>query len=137
MLNKDFRKILKALLDPLAQHTSPHGALIRVPGATAVRFDDTASLIEGYARPLWGLAALIAGGGEYDGTWRWIGGLKAGTDPESTEFWQLAKDSDQRMVEQCPIGFTLAVAPQFWNSLSAKEKGNVEQCGTSSGKHFW
>lgn len=99
-----------------------------MPGATGVRFDDTAVLIEGYARPLWGIASLIAGGGEYDGTHRWIEGLKAGTDPQSPEFWQLAQDSDQRMVEQCPIGFTLAVAPQFWQSLNEQQKLNVENC---------
>jgi hypothetical protein len=31
------------------------------------------------------------------------------------------------MVEMCPLGFTLAVAPVFWNSLSDKEKSNVER----------
>lgn len=115
-------------MEPLAQHTSPHGALIRVPGATGIRFDDTACLVEGYARPLWGLAPLLAGGGEYEGAKRWVEGMKAGTDPESPEFWQLARDSDQRMVEQCPIGFTLAVVPEFWQSMSDKERTNVENC---------
>ena len=36
------------------------------------------------------------------------------------------EDLDQRMVESCPIGFTLAVAGKdFWDPLSDKEKGNV------------
>jgi len=124
---------LKTLLDPLAAHTSPNGALIRIPGATAVRFDDRASLIEGYARPLWGLAPLLAGGGKYEGAQRWIEGLKAGTDPGSPEYWQAADNSDQRMVEQCPIGFVLAVVPEFWQELSDKQKRNVEECK----KAFW
>jgi len=36
------------------------------------------------------------------------------------------EDLDQRMVESCPIGFTLAVAGKdFWDPLSDREKGNV------------
>lgn len=36
------------------------------------------------------------------------------------------EDLDQRMVESCPIGFTLAVAGKdFWDPLSDKEKSNV------------
>lgn len=47
-------------------------------------------------------------------------------DPESDEFWGMPRDNDQRMVEMCPLGFTLAVAPQFWGSMSEKERGNLE-----------
>ena len=36
------------------------------------------------------------------------------------------EDLDQRMVESCPIGFTLAVAGKdFWDPLSDQEKTNV------------
>jgi len=101
------QELLKTLLDPLIPHFSPLSSRIKIPGATAVRFDVTASEIEGYARPLWGLASLLAGGGEYEGTEKWIEGLKAGTDPESVEFWGLSVDSDQRMVEMCCLGYTL------------------------------
>jgi hypothetical protein len=38
------------------------------------------------------------------------------------------EDLDQRMVESCPIGFTLAVAGKdFWDPLSEQEKTNVAQ----------
>jgi hypothetical protein len=120
------QELLKTLLDPLKPHFSPLSARIKVPGATAVRFDETASEIEGFARPLWGLGALLAGGGHYDGTERWIKGLKAGTDPESPEYWGQSVDSDQRMVEMCCIGWALAVAPVFWEKLNEKERENVE-----------
>lgn len=90
-----------------------------------MRFDASAVEIEGYARPLWGLASLLAGGGEYDGTERWIEGLKAGTDPESEEFWGYSVDSDQRMVEMCCLGYTLAVVPEIWGRLSEREQSNV------------
>ena len=121
------QELLKTLVDPLEPHFSPNKARIRVPGGTAVRFDNTAAEIEGICRPLWALSSLLAGGGEYHGTKWWVEGLKAGTDPENPEYWGDPRDNDQRMVEMCPLGFTLAVAPVFWDSLSEKEKGNVER----------
>ncbi|KAK6849886.1 hypothetical protein PG995_013719 [Apiospora arundinis] len=120
------QQLLKTLLDPLEPFFSPLKSRVRCPGATAVRFDQTASEIEGICRPLWGLACLLAGGGEYHGTEWWVQGIKAGTDPESPEFWGYPRDNDQRMVEMCPFGYALAVAPQFWQSLNERERGNVE-----------
>lgn len=96
--------LLQTLLDPLRPFFSPRGARIRCPGGTAVRFDQTASEVEGFCRPLWGLACLLAGGGEYEHANLWIQGIKAGTDPESPEYWGSPKDNDQRMVEMCPLG---------------------------------
>ena len=50
----------------------------------------------------------------------------AGTDPESPEFWGNMEDLDQRMVESCPIGYTLAIASKdFWDPLTYKQKENV------------
>ncbi|UNI18637.1 hypothetical protein JDV02_004892 [Purpureocillium takamizusanense] len=128
------QELLITLLDPLTPFFSPCRARVRCPGATAVRFDAAAAELEGFARPLWGLASLLAGGGHYHdarpggggGTEAWLAGLKAGTDPESPEFWGFPRDNDQRMVEMCPLGYTLAVAPVFWESLSPKERANVE-----------
>lgn len=120
------QELLKTLLDPLQSHFSPQQARVKIPGATAVRFDNTASEIEGFARPLWGLASLLAGGGHYHGTQRWKEGLRAGTDPKNPEYWGQSQDSDQRMVEMCCIGWTLAVVPSFWNELDENERMNVE-----------
>lgn len=120
------QELLRTLLDPLEPFFSPHKARVRCPGGTAVRFDQTASEVEGICRPLWGLACLLAGGGSYHGTPWWVDGLRAGTDPESPEFWGFPRDNDQRMVEMCPLGFALAVAPVFWDSFSARERANVE-----------
>lgn len=120
------QELLRTLLDPLIPHFSPLNARIKVPGGTAVRFDNSASEIEGYARPLWGLGSLLAGGGHYDQTSRWIDGLRAGTNPESPEYWGQSVSNDQRMVEMCCIGYTIAVAPVFWESLSEKERVNLE-----------
>lgn len=98
------QKLLETVLDPLEPFFSPNKARVNCPGATAVRFDQTASEVEGFARPLWGLAFLLAGDGQYRGTEWWIQGLKSGTDPESPEYWGYPRDNDQRMVEMCPLG---------------------------------
>ncbi|RYP62058.1 hypothetical protein DL771_009883 [Monosporascus sp. 5C6A] len=116
------QELLRTLLDPLEPFFSPQKARVKCPGATAVRFDQTASEVEGICRPLWGLACLLAGGGEYHGTEWWIQGIKSGTDPKNSEYWGYPRDNDQRMVEMCP----LAVAPVIWDSLNEKERGNVE-----------
>lgn len=88
--------------------------------------DETAAQIEGHARPLWGLAPLLAGGFEYKNAHLFVKGLASGTDPEGPEFWGNMEDLDQRMVESCPIGYTLAIAgKQFWDPLSQREKDNI------------
>ncbi|KAK0754784.1 hypothetical protein B0T18DRAFT_425122 [Schizothecium vesticola] len=119
--------LLTTLLDPLEPFFSPARARVRVPGATAVRFDQTASEIEGFCRPLWGLACLLAGGGEYRGTQWWVDGLRAGTNEEGDEYWGWPRDNDQRMVEMCPLGFALAVAPGVWEGLGEEGRRGVER----------
>ncbi|KAI9149445.1 hypothetical protein HJFPF1_11498 [Paramyrothecium foliicola] len=120
------QELLRTLLDPLEPFFSPQKARVKCPGATAVRFDQAASEVEGICRPLWGLACLLAGNGEYRGTEWWIQGIKSGTDPENPEYWGYPRDNDQRMVEMCPLGYALAVAPAIWDSFSERERENVE-----------
>ncbi|KAF2454228.1 hypothetical protein BDY21DRAFT_381533 [Lineolata rhizophorae] len=121
----DVAAAVTSLLEPLAAGTSAGGALVRA-GGTGARFDETAAQVEGFARPLWGLAALLAGGGAYAGAARWARGLVAGTDPDGPEFWGAMEDRDQRMVEACPIGFALAVAGDaFWEPLGERERANL------------
>jgi hypothetical protein len=98
------QRLLETVLDPLEPFFSPQKARVKCPGATAVRFDQASVEFEGFARPLWGLAFLLAGDGQYRGTDWWVQGLRAGTDPESPEYWGYPRDNDQRMVEMCPLG---------------------------------
>ncbi|KAF2738464.1 hypothetical protein EJ04DRAFT_486370 [Polyplosphaeria fusca] len=122
----DVVQAVASLLDPLAAGDSPLHSMVKV-SSTGTRFDETAAQVEGYARPLWGLAPLLAGDSKYAGTERFVQGLVAGTDPESPEFWGYMEDQDQRMVEACPIGYTLAIAHKdFWDPLTDKQKKNVE-----------
>ncbi|KAF2754419.1 hypothetical protein EJ05DRAFT_479408 [Pseudovirgaria hyperparasitica] len=122
---QDVVNAVASLLDPLAHGTSDEGGLVKV-GATGTRFDETAAQIEGYARPLWALAPLLAGDSKYAGTQRFVDGLVNGTDPKSPQFYGWMEDTDQRMVEACPIGYTLAIAHKdFWDPLSVEQKSNV------------
>lgn len=123
---EDLAKYLTGLLDPLAAHTSPGGARIHL-GHTATHYDETAAQLEGFSRPIWGLASLLAGGGDYQGTERWVNGLKNGTDPSSDEFWGEMRSKDQRMVECSAIGFAIAVAKdKLWDPLSDEAKTKFE-----------
>lgn len=121
----DFQDGCIALLDPLVPHFTPGNSRVKV-GTSTTKFDEGAAQIEGFARPLWGLGSLLAGGYGYKEAERWRQGIINGTDPEHPEFWGEIEDLDQRMVEMCPIGFALAVAPnELWNPLTEKQKGNV------------
>jgi hypothetical protein len=123
----DLANFLVSLLDPLAGHTSPGGSRIHL-GFTGTHFDETAAHLEGFSRPIWGLAALLAGGGTYAGSERWVRGFENGTDPEHDEFWGDMRDRDQRMVECSAIGFCLAIAKEhIWDKMSAKGQHNLER----------
>jgi hypothetical protein len=116
-----------SLLTPLLPYFSPGSARLRL-GATAVRHDEASVHFEAFARPLWGLAALLAAGDAFTGTEHWLEGLRHGTDPAHPEFWGYAEDLDQRMVEMCPLGFALCIAPQhFWEPLTEHERSNVHK----------
>jgi len=123
----DLAKFLIGILNPLAARTSPGGARIHL-GHTATHYDDIAAQLEGFSRPIWGLAALLGGGGDYAGTTRWVEGFKNGTDPTSKEFWGNMRNKDQRMVECSAIGFAIAVAREkLWDPLPAEAKKNFEE----------
>lgn len=87
----ELSRFLVDLLDPLAAHTSPGGARIHL-GHTATHYDETAAQLEGFSRPIWGLASFLAGGGDYPGTQRWVDGFTNGCDPNHEEFWGNMRD---------------------------------------------
>ena len=123
----DLGQFLTDMLDALSSHTSPRGALIQL-GHTATHYDETAAQLEGFSRPLWGLSSLLAGGGTYAGTQRWVNGFASGTDPDGVEFWGNMRNKDQRMVECAAIGYSIAVAKeQLWDPLPDKAKQRFEE----------
>lgn len=114
------------VLDPLSHHTSPGGAIIDI-GNTATHYDHKAVALETFARPLWGLAPLLLGGGKYAGAERWVQGLASGTDPNCSEYWGASADKDQRMVEMSPLSFAIAIAPEAFYAVSTV-RTSLERC---------
>lgn len=124
---KDFQAACISLLDPLVPHMTTGGTRVKI-GATATRYDEGGCQLEGYTRPLWGLASLLAGGGHHEAAKRWREGLANGTDPDHPEYWGDIEDLDQRMVELAPLGFALAVAPDtFWKPLTEEQQQKVQR----------
>lgn len=125
----------RALLKPLIEYLSMANARIRLPVASGAHFDEVAADLEGYARPLWAVAALLqsikAGDIEDAATAKslvtpWITGLRNGVDPSHEEYWGPVGDWDQRMVEAEIISFALLTAPEaFYAPLGSQDKTNL------------
>jgi hypothetical protein len=107
-----------ALLTPLTQYQSPKRARIRLPLGTGAHFDETAAQLEGFARPLWAIGAILTSHDPEqpvdDRLKGWIDGIAAGTDPSSGvhEYWGEVSDFDQRMIEIEILAYALLAAPQ-------------------------
>ena len=118
----DVQRLLRDLSAPLESGFSPGRAQIRL-GLDSAHFNRKAQWFEGYARPLWGLAPLHAGGGGFDFWDKFREGLSNGTDPDHPEYWEAVTDSDQRSVEMAALGFALALAPdRLWDPLPQAAK---------------
>ena len=120
--------VARALLDlfaPLLPYVSEGGARVRLDAAGA-HFDRAAADLEGYARPLWGLAPFAAGGGRFDHWPLLAQGLANGTDPSHPEYWGAVGDRDQRLVELAAIGFALRLVPEhLWEPQSPAAKEHI------------
>ncbi|KAH9942273.1 uncharacterized protein BXZ73DRAFT_74558 [Epithele typhae] len=115
------------LAESFGPHTSPGGSRIHL-GFTGTHYDETAAQLEGFSRPIWGLASLLAGGTPYAGVERWVRGFASGTNPDHEEFWGPMRNKDQRMVECSAIGFSLAVAREhIWDPLPDEGKRHLEE----------
>ena len=122
----DFVRAIKDLYLPLTPYYSKGCARVRLD-MSAATFDRAAADLEGFARPLWGLAPLAAGGeGDFVDWGVFRTGLANGTDPEHPEFWGYPEACDQRLVEMSAIGFSLALIPQIlWEPQPATAKANI------------
>lgn len=121
----DVARLVRDLVDPVIPHFSPGRAQVRL-GANLGHFGDKAGWLEGYARPLWGLVPLAAGGGAFDHWKLWQEGLASGVDPDHSESWGMAGDYDQRSVEQAAFALALAMAPEkLWDPLTEKTRGQL------------
>lgn len=126
-----------ALVKPLLPHFSPEKARIRIPVASGAHFDEAAAQLEGFARPLWSVGALLsslaAGVSDADlahqidqVTEPWIAGYTAGTDSGHAEYWGSVGQVDQRMVEAEIVSFALLSSPdKLFHSRDERTRQNI------------
>ncbi len=110
------------LIEPLLPLMSPGKARLHLGDTGAVYGDDIAQM-EAFARPLWAIVPMLAGGcPEVQPLWEaWRQGIIAGVDPEHPEYWGTVGDYDQRLVEMAAFGTGMCLAPKaFFFDLPEK-----------------
>ncbi len=118
---------MRDLFLPLKPHFSAGAARVRL-GYTGAYYDNHAAELEEFARPLWGLVPLAAGGGTFADWELYRRGLANGSDPHHPEYWGLPADCDQRLVEMAAIGLALALVPEHvWEPLDSRTKKTLTQ----------
>ncbi|WP_421399323.1 DUF2264 domain-containing protein [Agrobacterium fabrum] len=123
----DVRRALDDSFAPLLPYFSPGGARVTLSG-TAAHFDRAAADLEGFARPLWGIAPLALSGDSFEHWPLLAKGIANGTDPAHPDYWGDVRQKDQRLVELAALGFALQLAPQhLWEPLSDAQKDNVSR----------
>jgi len=121
----DLQQAVRDLVTPLLPFFSEGGARVRL-GSFAALFPQADAEFEGFARPLWGLAPLVAGGGSWDHWDVWVRGLASGSDPDHPEHWSLYDGPAQTMVEQAAVGLALAMVPEIlWEPLDEKTRDHL------------
>jgi hypothetical protein len=120
------------MLKPLEQYKSSQKAFIKLSAGTAAGFDEVSAQLEGFARPLWAIASLLAPASNADSLSidvdSWVSGLRAGTNPASSEYWGDLGDFDQRMVEMESIAYALLMAPEaFLSGMDTMDRENLER----------
>ncbi|KAF1963927.1 hypothetical protein BU23DRAFT_434107, partial [Bimuria novae-zelandiae CBS 107.79] len=128
MNRDDVIRASRALITPLLAYFSSSCARVRIPFTIGTHFDEIAAQLEGFARPLFVVGALLHGREPIDGLLQpWIQGFVAGTDPDHPEYWGVISDKDQRMVEAEMVAFALLAAPRetLWDRFDESTKANV------------
>ncbi|MBN1778374.1 MAG: DUF2264 domain-containing protein [Clostridiales bacterium] len=115
------------LLMPLLPLLSPGRARIHAGETGAVYPPDIAEM-EAFARPLWAIIPMLAGGSErVQPLWElWKQGIITGVDPAHPEYWGEVDDYDQRLVEMAVFGMGMAMIPEtFYFSLPKHARENL------------
>ena len=96
----DVEQAALELLKPLVPLLSPGCARIHA-GDTGAVYPPAIAEMEAFARPLWAIIPLLAGGSTAVlPIWKlWKQGIANGTDPHHPEYWGETGDYDQRLVE--------------------------------------
>lgn len=126
---EDVQRAVGNMFEQLVPAYAAGGARVSL-GATATTYDRATAELETFARPLWGIVPLAAGGAPFTHWDLFRQGLIHGTDPHDPQYWGAVGDAteqfDQRMVEMAPIGLALALVPEhIFDPLSAGEQAHV------------
>ncbi|KAH8683614.1 hypothetical protein BGZ61DRAFT_358184 [Ilyonectria robusta] len=120
----DLSRAATALIQPLIPYRSSTGARVKIRPSTFAAFDDVAAQLEGFARPLWAITAILENSTSGAlGFGSWLSGLQAGVDPGSADFWGDVGPCDQRMVEMESIAFALLTAPEDVTAMLSEDSG--------------
>ncbi|KAJ5692990.1 hypothetical protein N7462_002413 [Penicillium macrosclerotiorum] len=129
---KDILSATKALTCALKPYFSPGKARVQLPVYSGAHFDETAAQLEGYARPIWAIAAAVASNFDLEEpeiasyVQNLVEGLANGVNPAHPEYWGAVGDWDQRMVEAEPISFAILMAPKiFYERLSDRSRSHL------------
>ena len=121
---EDFQEAVRQLCLPLKKYYSDGCARLHI-GDTGTHCIGTTAQMEAFARPLWGLVPLAAGGGDCELWDIYLEGIRNGTDPGHKEYWGKVGDKDQLMVEMAVLGLALCLVPhKVWQPLTDREKQN-------------
>ncbi|HIT68291.1 MAG TPA: DUF2264 domain-containing protein [Candidatus Aphodomonas merdavium] len=123
----DVERAAVSLIEPLLPLLSPGKARLHL-GDTGAVYPDEIAQMEAFARPLWAIVPMLAGGCKSVGAiWEcWREGIIHGVDPDSPEYWGEVVDYDQRLVEMAVFGMGMAVAPKtFFFSLPERTQAQL------------
>ncbi|KAJ2964581.1 hypothetical protein NQZ79_g573 [Umbelopsis isabellina] len=121
----DVIQAVHEMFEPLLPTFSEGNARVQLD-ASGATFDRASSDLEGFARPLFGIAPMVAGGASFAHWERYREGLKNGTDPTHPEYWGSVSSMDQRQVEIAALGYALLLVPEhIWDPLDEQTKSNV------------
>lgn len=127
---RDYENLMFKLLNPIKPYYSEGKAYLVLGPHTAVYGKKIAG-IEGFARPLWALAAYYAGGEEgKDNSFAKIyrEGFTNGPNPFHPEYWGEVSDLEQTLVEMAAMGYALLLAPDtFFYPLDEEAKKNLAE----------
>jgi hypothetical protein len=128
----DVIQAVHGLFDPLLPAFSQGKARVQLD-ASGATCDRAACDLEGFARPLFGIAPMVAGGAPFEHWHLFREGLKNGTDSTHPEYWGRVSSFDQRQVEMAALGYALLLVPEhIWDPLDETTKKNVAQYLTDS-----
>lgn len=131
----DTARLFLDTIRPLKLCYSPGHAFLHV-GDTGVHYGEKSARMEGFARVLWGLGPLWAGG-TVDFTpemvreakeWQeiYLDGILHGTNPDHEEYWGDMFDFDQKMVEVAAIVYTIVLNQErFWKNLKKEQQQQI------------